>query len=124
MPNDVAHFAIHADDCQRAKAFYEAVFGWSFQAWGPPEFWLIETSPTGIRGALQKRREPLTGSGPNRFECTVAVEDLEPILAAVVAHGGKVSMPPMKLETVGTLAMIEDPEGNVLGAMRYDEGVR
>ena len=124
MPNDVAHFAINANDCQRAKAFYEAVFGWSFQAWGPPEFWLIETSPEGIRGALQKRRVPLTGSGTNGFECTVAVDELEPILAAVVEHGGKVTMPPMKLETVGTLAMIEDPEGNVLGAMRYDEGVR
>ena len=36
MPNDVAHFAIHADDCQRAKRFYEEVFGWTFEPWGPP----------------------------------------------------------------------------------------
>ena len=26
MPNDIAHFAIHADDCERAKKFYEEVF--------------------------------------------------------------------------------------------------
>ncbi|MDE0280166.1 MAG: VOC family protein [Gammaproteobacteria bacterium] len=31
MPNDSAHLAIHADDCQRAKRFYEAVFGWTFE---------------------------------------------------------------------------------------------
>ena len=74
MPNDVVHFAIHANDCQRAKAFYEAVFGWSFEPWGPPNFWLIHTSPSGIRGALQERRVPVEGQGMTGFECTIGVE--------------------------------------------------
>ncbi len=69
MPNDVAHFAIHADDCQRAKRFYEEVFGWTFEPWGPPDFWRIHTSPKGIFGALQKRRAPVTGSGMIGYEC-------------------------------------------------------
>jgi uncharacterized protein len=32
------HFAINADDTTRARAFYTGVFGWSFNAWGPPAF--------------------------------------------------------------------------------------
>jgi predicted enzyme related to lactoylglutathione lyase len=124
MSNDVCHFAIHADDCVRAKRFYTDVFGWSFQPWGPPGFWLIHTSPSGVRGALQKRRELVEGRGMIGFECTIGVEDVEAIGQAIKAHGGKVTMPPMLLETVGTLLMFEDTEGNQVGAMQYLEEVK
>jgi len=36
MPNNVKHFAIHADDIQRARTFYEKTFGWQFKPWWPP----------------------------------------------------------------------------------------
>lgn len=121
MPNNVAHFAIHADDCQRAKRFYESVFGWSFEPWGPPDFWLIQTSPGALRGALQKRQEPVEGTGMIGFECTIGVDDVEATLAAIETHGGKVTLQPMVIESVGTLLMFEDTEGNRVGAMRYDD---
>jgi len=31
MANNLASFAIHVDDTDRAIAFYEAVFGWTFE---------------------------------------------------------------------------------------------
>jgi hypothetical protein len=124
MPNDVAHFAVHASDCQRAKTFYENVFGWSFEPWGPPNFWLITTSPEGIHGALQERRDPVEGTGMVGFECTIAVEDVVAIAKEIELHGGKLTMQPFLIETVGTLAMFEDTEGNVVGAMQYLEAVR
>ena len=127
MTNDVVHFAIHAHDCQRAKAFYEQVFGWSFEPWGPPEFWLIHTSPAGIRGALQKRRGPAPDPEADPamigYECTIGVADVEATAQAVEEHGGQVTLPPMVLETVGTLIMFRDTEGNTVGAMQYEEGV-
>ena len=58
MPNNITHFAIHANDPERAKLFYENVFDWSFRPWGPPEFWLITTGSDeqpGIHGSLQRR---------------------------------------------------------------------
>ncbi len=61
MPNDIAHFAIHADDCQRAKAFYEKVFGWTFEPWGPPNFWRIE-----LREARHHLRSRRLTSPPTR----------------------------------------------------------
>ena len=36
MPNNLASFAIHVDDVDRARRFYQAVFGWNFEPWGPP----------------------------------------------------------------------------------------
>ena len=123
MANHVAHFAIHADDCQRAKTFYEKVFGWRFEPWGPPEFWRVHTSPDGIFGALQKRHAPVTGTGMIGYECTIAVDDVTAIAAAIEAHGGRVTMPPFLLDGVGTLVQFEDTEGNIVGAMQYVEGI-
>ncbi|MEO0651964.1 MAG: VOC family protein [Planctomycetota bacterium] len=123
MPNPIAHFAIAANDCQRAKTFYESVFGWTFEPWGPPNFWRIHTTPDGIHGALQERREPLQGSGSHGFECTIAVEDVQATVAAIESAGGKLTLPPFELEGVGTLAMFEDTEGNRVGAMQYVAGL-
>src|SRR5437879_13900494 len=37
MPNNVVHFAVHADDLERARRFYRSVFGWQFQGHGSPD---------------------------------------------------------------------------------------
>ena len=124
MPNDVVHFAIHADDCERAKAFYQSTFGWTFEPWGPPNFWRIHTSPGAIHGALQERRTEVTGEGMIGYECTIGVEDVEAIQKSIQANGGTVAMAPFEIEGVGTLIMFKDTEGNTVGAMQYQEGLR
>ena len=123
MPNNLASFAIHVDDVDRARRFYEAVFGWVFEPWGPPGFYLIHTgdeADPGIQGLMHKRMVPRTGGGLNGIEATFAVENLDPIIAAVEANGGKITMPKAPIPTVGVLIRFEDPEGNDIGAMAYD----
>lgn len=122
MANNVAHFAIHADDVERARRFYETVFGWRFEAWGPPGFYRIVTAPPddpGMEGALHGRLEPLEGRGVRAFECTVSVDDLSQVRAAVVAGGGTVVMDGFDIPTVGTVLQFVDSEGNAVSAMRY-----
>jgi predicted enzyme related to lactoylglutathione lyase len=119
----VAHFAINADDVERAKGFYERVFGWRFIAWGPPGFYQIDTGAPpdqAPKGALQARREVVEGRPVYGYECTVAVADVHAVAAAATAGGGRVVMEPAVIAGVGELIFIEDPEGNVAGAMRYD----
>jgi predicted enzyme related to lactoylglutathione lyase len=122
MPAPLRHFAIHCDDVKRAKAFYEAVLGWSIRPWGPPGFYQIFTGEGGpaVMGALQERREPLTGTGCRGCECTFAVDDVDRVAKAVVGNGGKIAMPKYRIEGVGDLIFFEDTEGNRIGAMRYD----
>ncbi|MDB5071318.1 MAG: hypothetical protein JWM87_2429 [Candidatus Eremiobacteraeota bacterium] len=117
--NAVAHFAINADDVERARGFYESVFGWHFHAWGPPNFYQIQAGGP-PEGALQGRRELIPGVRTIGYECTVSVEDLGATLDAVRAAGGTVVMEPVTIPTVGDLAFVEDTEGNVVGVMRYD----
>jgi len=127
MANNIAHFDIHADDVERARRFYERVFGWRFEAWGPPDFYLVHTgsdSDPGIHGSVSKRSEPesralAAGHGRIGYECTIAVDDLGAIKAAIVANGGKIVLDDHEIVGVGTLIRFADSEGNVACAMRY-----
>jgi len=122
----VAHFAINADDVSRARSFYEKVFGWRFEAWGPPGFFQITSNggTPGPLGALQKRRELIPGQRTVGFECTVAVADVDAVAASVVANGGTILIPKVLIPTVGYLIFFRDPEGNAVGAMQYDAGAQ
>jgi len=122
MANNIAHFDIAANDVERARRFYERVFGWRFEAWGPPDFYLIHTGTAddpGIHGSVSKRLEPITGSGRSAYECTISVADLAAIKAAIVANGGKIILDDHEIVGVGTLIRFADTEGNVACAMRY-----
>ncbi|MEA2599359.1 MAG: uncharacterized protein QOF89_351 [Acidobacteriota bacterium] len=123
MANDIRHFAINADDLARARRFYERVFTWRFEPWGPPGFFLIKTGTEkepGIQGALQGRRELVPGKRMIGYECSIAVDDVDQVAAAVRTNGGRVLMERTTIVGVGHLIFFEDPEGNVAGAMQYD----
>ena len=127
MANNIHHFSINADDVPRAQQFYAKVFGWKFEPWGPPGFFMIQTGTEkdrGIQGSLQGRRELVKGQRMTGFECTVSVDDVDAVAKAVEANGGKVIMPKVTIPTVGRLIFFQDTEGNVAGAMHYDADAR
>jgi predicted enzyme related to lactoylglutathione lyase len=127
MPANLASFAVHVDEVDRAVAFYTAVFGWRFEPWGPPGFYLIQTgddADPGVRGLMHQRHVRRSGTGLNGFEPTFAVDDIEATAAAVTANGGTVTMLPAHIPTVGTLIRFLDTEGNDIGAMRYEAPAR
>lgn len=123
MPSPIAHVAVNADDVDRARRFYGAVFGWRSEAWGPPGFFHIRTGSEDAGqpiAALQERRDLLRDTPTIGFEVTVAVDDIPATVAAVEAAGGTVLTPPVTIAGVGELVWIQDTEGNIVGAMRYD----
>ena len=122
----VAHFSINANDMERAKAFYAGAFGWSFQAWGPPGFYMIQGAggPANMLASLQKRRDIVPGKSIFGLECTLSVENSEKAEAAIRKAGGKIVMPRSVIAGVGKLFFFEDPEGNIVGAMEYDANAR
>ena len=123
MPNNISRFAIHVDDVDRARGFYEKTFGWSFQPWGPPGFYLITTGTIedpGVGGLMHKRHEPLTGGGMKGFECTIGVENLDAVIKAVEQNGGKIVMAKAQIPTVGSVIYFLDTEGNHVGAMQFE----
>jgi predicted enzyme related to lactoylglutathione lyase len=130
MPDNVVHFAIHADDLDRARRFYQGVFGWRFEGFGSNDlsgFCKIKNSAggqPGIIGAMQHRRynalpQPVLG-----YECSISVQDVDSTAAAVEANGGKVLMPKTAIPEVGWLIKFRDTEGNLACAIRIDENAK
>jgi predicted enzyme related to lactoylglutathione lyase len=125
MPNNLSFFAINADDVPRARRFYETVFGWSFEPWGPPNFYLIETGKeqVEVRGGLQERRELAPGQKMVGFECTISVANIDQAIRAIEANGGRIAAPKFHIPTVGTVAYFFDTEGNVAGLIQQERNM-
>jgi uncharacterized protein len=123
MQGAFRHFAINADNVQRAKAFYEKMFGWEFRPWGPPNFYQIWKVGEGLVGALHERREFTPGKPVWGFEATIEVDDIRATLKAAEAAGGRVLMQPYLIEGVGEIGYFEDSEGNICGVGQYVPGL-
>ena len=118
--NVMRWFAINADDVSRAKAFYERVFGWTYEPWGPPGFYVVRNAGATFNGGLQGRRELKSGTRTRGFEISIGVADAKALVKSIEALGGRTIMPPMRVEGVGTLGYFEDPEGNAIGFCQYE----
>jgi uncharacterized protein len=121
---NVSHFDVHADDLPRARRFYETVFEWKFNPWGPPDFFLIATGKEddpGIHGALTKRRTHVEGKPMFGYECTISVANVDKTASAIETNGGQVILPKTCINGVGWIIQFLDTEGNVVCAMQYDE---
>jgi len=128
MPNRVAHFEIHAENPERAIAFYKTVFGWDFQKWegGQMEYWMVMTGksdePGGINGGLMPRRgsAPTDGAAVNAFVCTMVVASYDEIEAKILANGGVVASPKVALVGMAWQGYYKDTEGNIFGIHQAD----
>ncbi len=122
--NTIHHFSIECDDVERAKIFYETVFGWRIEPWGPPGYYQIFIGAhPGPLGDLRSRRQPLTGTGLSGYEATIGVGSLKVVMSAIEANGGTIASKPYRIEGVGDLAYFQDTEGNRAGIMQYDPGL-
>ena len=117
MPNKLAHFAIEADHVDRARDFYERVFNWRFESWGPPDFYLIHDA--GVHGALQKRMEPMP-DGRKGIQCSFAVNDLGASIELISGAGGKIMGEIHQIPTVGRLVQFADTEANESIIIQYE----
>jgi uncharacterized protein len=124
----VVHFEIQADDVERAKAFYAAAFGWSFQDYGAvagATYWGVVTGTDdqpGINGGLLARPVPSVprGTGSNAFVCTVGVDDYDATERRILDAGGQLALPKTALTGMAWQGYYIDTEGNTFGIHQPD----
>ena len=114
-----SHFSINADDIDRARAFYEQVFGWTFTPWGPPGFLQLHGAGANMGGALQGRHA-VDGRALPGLAVTFGVEEVGATAAAIQAAGGAVLSKPAHIPGVGHHIFFQDTEGNIAAAMQYE----
>ena len=124
----VVHFEIQADDVERAKSFYAAVFDWSFQDYGEftgSTYWGIVTGP-GERAGHQRRpaaaARPGSGRGPGhqRFRLHDGGRRLRRDRAPHPRRRGQVALPKMALTGMAWQGYYLDTEGNTFGIHQPD----
>ena len=120
MPT-IVHIDISAEDTERAKQFYEKLFGWKIQLLpGPPEYYLIETADLkgniGVGAGLSKR-DVIQGPGINNFIGVSSVQESE---KNVIALGGKVLQEMQAVPGWGFISLCMDTEKNVFGLFQED----
>lgn len=96
MKNKLTHFAIHIDDMERAKKFYDGVFEWGFNSYGQNDFLQIKAdkSENGeLIGALQSRKYSPIADKIIGLECTIGVENIDETIEKIKNYGGQVLMP-------------------------------
>ena len=125
----VVHFEIQVDDVERAKAFYAAALGWTFEDWsgavGGATYWGIHTGPSeepGIDGGLLERPAPAPGmhQGTNAYVCTMQVSDYDETEQRILDAGGIVALPKMALTGMAWQGYYLDTEGNTFGIHQPD----
>jgi uncharacterized protein len=129
MPNQLTHFAIHAEDLDRARKFYGSVFGWTFQGYGGPmtDFCQIKDASGNMLvplGAIQSRKfnsapQPVIG-----FECSITVDDVDAAAGAIEASGGKIVMRKTAIPGVCWIVKFLDTEGNLACAVKPDPAAK
>lgn len=123
MDHTIVHFEIPAEDVEKLKKFYSAVFGWKIEkAVGPMEYWLIQTVPVdekmtplrpGVNGGLYKKDRPEL-KPVNYF----SVENIDQFIDKIKKLGGKIISPKQQVQNVGWIAVAVDPEGNQFAIMQ------
>lgn len=121
MPT-IIHFDISADDLDRARKFYEKLFGWRITAMeGFLDYYEIETTDLqgkkSIGGGITKRQQPQQ-TGINEF---IGVASIDESIAKVTSLGGKILQPKQIIPGYGYMALCADTENNAFGLFEDDK---
>lgn len=115
--NPVGWFEIYVQDMERAKAFYEGVFGKALSRLDMPgmEMWAFDMDPgkPGAGGALIRMAG--VPSGGNSTLIYFICEDCADEEARAAAQGGHVFKPKMAIGEYGFISLVTDTEGNMIG---------
>lgn len=118
--NPIVHFEIPAAEPGTLKEFYSGLFGWTFQNVPAPgmEFWHCSGSDgSGIDVAVMQRQnatQPLMNY--------VGVASINATIEQAAALGGQVALPKMPVPGGRALAVIVDPQGNMIGLLEQGRG--
>jgi uncharacterized protein len=126
MGNRPIHFEVQADDAERAKKFYEATLGWKIEKNTMPgvgmDYWILKTGDgPGIDGGMYKRTDN-PARALHSFDCTITVDDMDKVIAAIKANGGTIQPWEGKekwmMQGLGWFSRATDTEGNVFGLLQ------
>ena len=136
MPT-IVHFEIPANDIERAKKFYNDLFGWKIEKWPgtddsqltsaatgqPMQYWLITTTDDkgnkALGGGMMKRQMP-----EHQVTNYIGVKSVDEYKSKVEKLGGKVLVPKHTVPGMGYFALCLDTENNHFAIWESNESTK
>ena len=118
----IVWFEIPVDNVERAKSFYNSLFGWKIERFpGPMEYWHIDTggSDDTPDGAIIPRQNPQHG-----VTNYIAVPSVDQFAAKVEKLGGKICMPKQAVPEMGYFAICQDTDNNTFALWEKDPAAK
>jgi predicted enzyme related to lactoylglutathione lyase len=106
---------VFTSDPEKTKDFYGELFGWKVDDPGPDYGGYFNFLSDGLPVAGGMRNDGSTPA-PDAWSVHLATANAAATADAAVAHGGSVIVPPMPVMELGTMAVVTDPGGAVIGA--------
>ena len=119
VTGEPCYIELFTPDTDAAAAFYGPLFGWTAGE-GSPEFggyrmFLKDDVP--IAGLMANDG---TSGSPSTWSVYLSTDDIERTLARTTQAGGTVLHGPMQIADLGSMAMLVDPAGAVVGAWQAE----
>ncbi len=115
--NPVSWFDLHVANLDRAKKFYETVFGITLTdlppEWGKQSTFPFQENGPNTTGALVEKED----FQPNQSNTIIYFDSADCITeeSRVEQAGGKVLTPKMPIGEFGFISILQDTEGNTIG---------
>jgi len=112
----IAYTTIGTADIEKAKAFYAATLGWSFDEMPMPEgtYYVAMLNDEPVGGLMTMPAEVPAGTPPHWLNY-VEVKDIDKSIVQAQQAGATILKQPTDVPEVGRLAIIADPTGAVMG---------
>jgi hypothetical protein len=103
------------EDKDRAKEFYSGLFGWTGEDQGEEfgDYTLVKRGGEGIGGMMN----PMQPGMPANWMPYFFVDDADTVTNRASEAGANVMVPPTPIPTIGTFAVIADPQGAVFAIL-------
>jgi uncharacterized protein len=105
---------LYTRDVERAKAFYAASIGWTFEGMPMPHqnrtYWVAKAAGKPVAGILDMRGI-VPDTDPAHWLGYLEVDDVDRRVADIERHGGKIVRPPFDIPNFGRTAIGADATG-------------
>jgi hypothetical protein len=109
---------LQTTDIDAAKAFYGALFGWSFADQPIPQggtYSIAQLDGDSIAAIAPQSPQMLDSHLPPAWNTYIAVDDVDAAAAKVADAGGQLAMEPFDVMEAGRMAFVLDPSGAAVG---------
>src|SRR5262245_1097796 len=103
-------------DVEKAKAFYSAMVGWTYETMPGPEgstYWLIMNGDERV-GGIFPMVEAALRDVPEQWVSYIAVDNVDARVKKATAAGAKVMHEAFDIPDVGRIAVLQDPRGAMI----------